>query len=155
MNSELVNNVLHVGGVGSISFLIFIAIVGSTGLFDAVRSNEGKFKKEFTWKAVLGFSLFMSLLFTLLYWGNTRLIYILGEDPGMWLLWLNAFGIFFVVHLFDLIVLDYLIVVKWHPKFLKMPDTPYFTTFKPHLIGFFRGIPFGVIISFLVSLVPY
>ena len=75
----------------------------------------------------------------------------LGVTPGFEILFLNAFGIYFFLMLFDLIVLDYLIVVKWHPKFLNLPDTDYYTKFKPHLKGFGRGLAIGIIFSAIIS----
>ena len=155
MAIEIIRNILIVGGIGSLIFTVFIAIIAYTGLAEETRDKEGKFKKKLTWKSVMAFILFVSFLLGLLYAGNTRLINSFEENPGLLLLWINSFGIFFVVNLFDLIVLDYLIIVKWHPKFLKLPDTEYYRTVEPHMKGFIKGISIGMVFSFIVSLVGH
>ena len=152
---EALNNILQIGGIGCIIFSILIVIVGYTGMAAETRDEEGHFKKKLTWKSLLGFTLFIAFFIGLLYGGNINLIHKLGNTPEFWLLCLNAFGIFLVVDLYDLIVLDYLIIVKWHPKFLKLPDTDYYNIMKPHLIGFIRGLPLGIIVSLMTSLAAY
>lgn len=147
----MISNILYTGLIGSLIFTLIIIVVGTTGIFDAIRDKEGKFKKELNWQSVLGFSLMLGFIIGLFYWSNWRFVNMVGEIPSLMTLWANAFGTFMVLHLFDLLILDYLIIVKWHPDFLNLPDTDYYTKFKPHLEGFFRGLPLGLVLSFLVS----
>ena len=128
--------------------------MGLTGLAAEARDKEGKFKK-LNWKSALGFGIFITFFLGILIFGNHRFIQLWGENPGFWWLVLNCYGIFMFIHLFDLFILDYLIVVKWHPSFLKMPDTEYYTTFKPHVEGFFRGLPLGLVFSLIASLITH
>lgn len=66
-------------------------------------------------------------------------------------MWGLAYAIFFLANLYDLVVLDYILVVKHRPSFITgLPDTPYYTTMKPHVQGFARALVIGAIIS-LVS----
>ena len=153
MNDGLVlENIIYCGAVASGVFFLLILLISRTGVFEEVRDEAGHFRKDISLKGKLGFAVFFSIILGMLWWSN----YLLAEtvvNPGFLTLWLNAFGTFFIVHLFDLIVLDWLIVVWWHPKFLNMPDTDYYTKFKPHWDGFLRGIPFGIVISGLVSMI--
>jgi hypothetical protein len=96
--------------------------------------------------------MFLCILLGLLFIANVKYANSLPTAPGLRHLWINSFGVFFVIHLYDLIVLDYLIIVKWHPKFLKLPNTSYYRTFRPHVIGFLKGIPLGIIASLISSL---
>lgn len=66
---------------------------------------------------------------------------------------LLAYGIFFVANLWDLLILDYLVLLKLRPRFLELPDTLYYTTFRPHLRGWARGLLFGIVSSLLAALV--
>ena len=91
---------------------------------------------------------FCIFLLALLYWGNLRLIGKEGDQP-FYALFLNSFGTFMFLHLYDLLILDYLIVVKWHPKFLKLPNTEYYHSMKPHIQGFIRGIPIGIVAALI------
>ena len=58
--------------------------------------------------------------------------------------WGVAYGIYFIINLYDFVVLDYLVVVRWHPAFLKLPDTDYYRTIRPHAEGFVRGSVIGL-----------
>lgn len=49
-----------------------------------------------------------------------------------------------LVNLYDFVVLDYLVIVRWHPAFLELPDTDYYTTTRPHAEGFVRGMVIGL-----------
>jgi len=147
----MVINILTIGGIGSLVFTCFILFMGYSGIAAAMRDEEGKFKKELNWKSLTGGIAFICFLPGLLYLGNISYAKTAIESPGFLEYFLNAFGIFLIVHLYDLIVLDYLIVVKWHPSFLKLPDTDYYNKMAPHLKGFARGIPIGLVASLLVS----
>ena len=60
---------------------------------------------------------------------------------------------FALVNLYDLVVLDYTLVVRHRPAFIKgLPDTAYYTTMKPHLQGFARGLLVGVVTSLISAL---
>ena len=145
-------NILQVGGVACLIFTVLIATVGATGIADAVRDEQGRFRKKLTFTSALGLLLMLSFILGMLLWGNYRWIQFSDEPPTLLPLGVNAFGIFMVLHLYDLIVLDYLIIVRWHPKFLNLPDTDYYTSFRPHFIGFLRGLPLGILLSFVAAL---
>lgn len=70
---------------------------------------------------------------------------------SFWEYFLLCYGIFFVANLWDLLILDYLLLLKFRPSFLKLPDTPYYTTFKPHLQGWVRGLAIGIATSLIAA----
>lgn len=150
---DLIVNVIKIGGMGCLAFTFFVLFMAFTGIASEMRDEEGNFKKKLNMKTAFGATLFVSFLFGLMYVGNLYYIESAAESPGLLLLWTNSFGIFFVLNLYDLLILDYLIVVKWHPKFLKLPDTNYYTSFKPHLLGFLKAVPLGIGASFIASII--
>ena len=152
-DSAMIINILQVGGIACLLFTAVIVTVGLSGIADAIRDEHGNFRKEFNLKTVFGLLLMLFLILGMQIWGNLRCMQIREEPLGLMPLWINGFSIFMVLHLYDLIVLDYLIIVRWHPRFLKLPDTDYYTNLRPHFIGFIRGIPFGILLSLLASLV--
>jgi hypothetical protein len=123
-----------------------------SGIASSMRDEEGAFRKEVTFKSVLGALLFICFLLGLLFFANITYSNSLADPPSLINLWVNALGVFFVVHIYDLLVLDYLIVVKWHPKFLNLPNTSYYRTLRPHIVGFFKGISLGILASLIASL---
>ncbi|MCC7165687.1 MAG: nitroreductase [Anaerolineae bacterium] len=76
------------------------------------------------------------------------------------LLFVNAFGVFWIGNLWDLLVVDWLIGCTFTPKFVILPGTEgaagykdYAFHFRGFLIGTVISIIVGVIIAALVSLV--
>ena len=124
--NNLIVNILNIGGVGCLVFTAFILFMAYTGIASEMRDEEGNFKKKRTLKTILGATLFIFFLIGLLYVGNLCLIDSAEDSPGFFMLWINSFGIFFLMHLYDLVILDYFVVIKWHPKFLNLPDTIYY-----------------------------
>lgn len=134
-------------------FTCLVLLMSFTGIASEMRDEEGNFTRTFNWKTILGGTFMISFLLGLLFIGNLYYIRSLSEKPDFLMLWLNSFCIFGVVHLYDLFILDYLVVVKWHPKFLKLPNTNYYRSFTPHVKGFIKGIPLGIIGSLLASII--
>ncbi len=148
----MITNILEMGAIACVVFTGFILLMAYSGIASAMRDEEGKFKKEISFKSVLGIVMFLCFLLGLLFLANVRYTNSLPTTPRLIDLWINSFGVFFMLHVYDLLVLDFLIVVTWHPTFLNLPNTPYYRTFRPHVIGFFKGIPLGMIASLLASL---
>ena len=148
----MIKNILEIGAIGCVVFTGFILFMAFSGIASAMRDEEGKFRKEKNFKSALGAIMFLCFLFGLLYIANVKYANSLSTTPGLINLWINSLGVFFVIHIYDLVVLDYLVVVKWHPKFLNLPNTSYYKSFRPHMIGFLKGIPLGIIASLISSL---
>lgn len=150
--NNLIVNILSIGGIGCLVFTAFILFMAYTGIASEMRDEEGHFTKKRNLKTVLGGILFIFFLIGILYVGNLCLMESAGESPGLLMLWINSFSIFFLIHLYDLVVLDYFVVIKWHPKFLNLPETNYYRSFRPHLNGFLKGIPIGIGASLITSI---
>lgn len=148
----MIKNILEFGALGCVVFTGFLLLVAYSGIASAMRDEEGKFRKELNFKSVLGAIIFLCFLFGLLFFANVKYTNSLPTTPSLINLWINSFSVFFIIHIYDLLVLDYLIIVKWHPKFLNLPNTSYYRSFRPHVIGFLRGIPLGIIASLISSL---
>lgn len=149
----MIKNILITGGVGCIIFTGFLVFMAYSGIASAMRDENGNFKKDLNFKSILGAILFICFLLGILLVANLNYIQSQISSPTFIELWSNSLGVFFVIHIYDLLVLDYLVVVKWHPWFLNLPDTSYYKTMLPHIKGFFKGIPIGVIASLIASLI--
>ena len=149
MLSQILTNAIFHGSVFGSIFLILIAILGITGGFKKIRDDEGNFIRPLLPEAYIGFILFIGLIGAAIYWSNLKL----DESVSLVYYWLNGFLTFVIMSLIDLIILDYLIVVLWHPELLNLPKTAYYTSMRPHFIGFFRGLIFGVFISGILAFI--
>lgn len=84
----------------------------------------------------------------------------LAESAGYSLsfleMWGMAYAIFFLVNLYDLVVLDYTLIVRHLPSLITgLLDTPYYTTKRLHVQGFMRGLIIGVAISLISALLAW
>ena len=148
----MIKNILEIGVAGCVGFTSFLLFMSYSGIAATMRDEDGKFRKEINFKSALGAILFLCFLLGLLFFANVKYANSLPTAPGFIHLWINSFSVFFIIHIYDLLVLDYLVVTKWHPKFLNLPDTNYYRSFRPHAIGFLKGIPIGIIASLISSL---
>ena len=75
------------------------------------------------------------------------------ETQPFWIYFSVSYGVFFFANLWDLIVFDYVLVVRFRSSFLTLPDTPYYPTMQPHIKGWFRGLVIGLVTSLVVALI--
>jgi len=87
-----------------------------------------------------------------------RVEFILGGEIGYGMAFLVIFCEYFMVSMFDLIVLDWLMFYTWTPKFLVLPGTEGFAgykNFRPHLKAqLITGNLTVIIFSALLALIP-
>ncbi len=148
---DMLFNALNYGAIGSVLFFLILVIISRTKIFEAVRDEEGQFRKGIAPKGIFGLSLMLGFFVGIIWWSNASFAQIV-ENPDFYLLWWNAFLTFMVIHIFDLVVIDLMLIVWWHPKFLNLPDTDYYTKVRPHVQGFIKGIPLGAVLSMVISL---
>ena len=138
--TDVTFGVLLWGGFGSLLFTALLLLMRAVGVIDAARDREGKFRRM-TLKSLVGFA---SVLTLMVGFPALGAVTILEGAISLWAAWGVAYGIFFVINLYDFVVLDYLIIVRWHPAFLNLPDTDYYKTARPHAEGFARGTVIGI-----------
>jgi hypothetical protein len=87
-----------------------------------------------------------------------RVEFMLGYEITYWMAFAVIFGEYFMVSMFDLIVLDLLMFYTWTPKFLVLPGTEGFAGYKdyrPHVKAqLMTGNVMLIIFSALLALVP-
>ena len=87
-----------------------------------------------------------------------RMEFILGGEISYGMAFLVIFCEYFMVSMFDLIVLDWLMFYTWTPKFLVLPGTEGFAgykNFRPHLKAqLITGNLTVIIFSALLALIP-
>ena len=126
--AELFLRVLLWGGVGSVIFTIVLLLMRSLGVTDAARDPEGKFKRV-SLRSFVGFASVVGLMIGFPAAGTLAILE--PEALSFWTAWGVAYGVYFIINLYDFVVLDYLVVVRWHPGFLQLPDTDYYRTTRP------------------------
>lgn len=67
---------------------------------------------------------------------------------------INAYAVYTLFGLFDLLVIDYLLLIRLRPRFAVLPGTDdlhYANDFRYHLNGFLKGLGFGMIPSLIIA----
>ena len=96
---------------------------------------------------------FWGLALGILIDSNAQVVARSGESVFL-TLFINTYLIFEVANLFDLLLLDYLIVVLLKPRFLFVPgveNLAQYNTFAYHFKGFLKGLMYGVVIGLIVA----
>ena len=73
------------------------------------------------------------------FWANLTLAHQMQEPPSFFWLLMQSYAVLWFVNLWDLVVIDWMLVVRFRPAFLELPDTPYFNEVKPHVVGWVKG----------------
>lgn len=133
--------VLLWGVLGSLVFTGLLFFMRAVGVTDAARDRGGRFKR-LSMKSLIGIMSMLTFMIGFPALGASSILS--GNNLTLWTAWGAAYGIYFVINLYDFVVLDYLVIVRWHPAFLDLPDTDYYTTMRPHAEGFARGILIGL-----------
>lgn len=67
---------------------------------------------------------------------------------------INAYAVFTFSNLFDLLVLDYLVMLRIRPRFAMLPGTnesDYTNDYFFHFVGFLKGMGYGMIPSLIIA----
>jgi hypothetical protein len=70
---------------------------------------------------------------------------------SFWELFAHAFGVFFLFNLADLLILDWLIVCRFKPRWVVLPGAEHFLIARPYL-HHFKGFLIGTVGSVVVGL---
>ena len=67
---------------------------------------------------------------------------------------INAYAVFAFSNLFDLLILDYLVMLRMRPRFAMLPGTEesdYTNDYFFHFVGFLKGMGYGMIPSLIIA----
>ena len=71
--------------------------------------------------------------------------------PSFWELAAHAFGVIFIFNLFDLLILDWLILCRFTPRWVLLPGAERMEIAKPYY-QHFKGFLSGTIVAALVGI---
>ena len=128
--------------------LVGIAVLGGS---EAIRDRDGRRKIG----SLPGFLLKAAVVVGLTLVPLVLAVVSLAQETGgaltAWQAFVTAYGVFFFFNLYDLIVLDWLVLIAWRPRWLGLPNTPYYTRIGPHLKGFAKGLLLGIPLALIAS----
>jgi len=145
------------GLIGSILFTGLLLIHHFFGPGPDIRDEKGKrkFPKEFRTFVVIEFTLLIVMMLSL---AAVSVSQFQNAVPEASVIMQIAAGylVLWIINLWDLIVIDWVLVVRFRPKQIELPDTVYFTTMKPHVLDWLGGnvyiVPFAGVAYLLARL---
>ncbi len=129
------------GGIGAALFSVIVLIFCRTGVAWAER---GEVKRTVGSIIILGGLISLQLLANFFGLKLQNFSISFGE------LFMLNYGLYLLLFLFDTLVIDILVIVKWHPAFLQLPETEVATSVKYHL----KTIPIGIVLGLAITLIP-
>ena len=129
------------GLIGCILFTGMLIIHHNWGPGPTVRDEEGNRQKiapEFRVFVAIEMIVIVSILLVCSTMAIER-FQIVNVGGGNVLKFLIAYCTLFLINLWDLVVIDWALVVRFRPRSLVLPDTRYFNSMKPHLKGWIVG----------------
>ncbi len=153
--SLIVNSALGHGLI--LSLLLSLVIFGSFAVNPEVWLNDyppdirnkfGPMSQKARRQRIPFAVLFLAISLGTVIVGFARVVQWLGGDAGALEAFIYAYLVFQVFNLIDLLVLDWLIFVRWQPKFVVLPGTEGLAGYKDygfHFRGFLVGLAIGAV----------
>ena len=144
------------GIIGATLFSVFVIIVFRSGIVYAARKEDGLIKERIPLTGYLPSAGFLVLIVIFLLAANYFGVIRRSFQPGFWGLFGLNYGLYLVLFLFDSLVIDGLVLGRWRPGFLNLPDAMGSESMREHIKKSLPvGIVFGLILALLSSTATY
>ena len=151
MSSQEILGYLFVWGlVGAVVFSLYVVIVFRTGVVYNSRRQDGILKEKQDWRGVLSSLSILLLIVILQLLSNYTLIVVQGVIINFFTLLLINYLLYLLLFLYDTFVIDYFVIARWRPAFLKLPDEMNVRSMAEHIKA---SLIIGPIIGCVVILV--
>lgn len=106
-----------------------------------IRDAEGKkvIPPEYRTFVIIEMVFLIGMILGFGMWANATLANRIDTTATFWLFVMQSYAVYWLVNLWDLVVIDWGLVVRFRPSFLELPDEPYFNTMRPHVTGWLLG----------------
>jgi hypothetical protein len=142
--------------IGCTSFSIFVIVVFRTGLAWVARNRTGELKKDIPLRGYLTMLVIPLSIIGLLLVSNYVSLQRNGIELGFLSLWLLNLGYYLILLLYDMLVIDYFVLLVWRLKFLDIPEELERGSMKQHFIMSLPvGVGAGAVITLIGTLISY
>ena len=147
--TEVIRYLALWGWVGIILFTFFVVIAFRTGLVYSARKDDGTLKNRIPLNGVLAMTIVPLGLIGLHLLSNYFGLVLRGIWLKFWLLYLLNFGLYFIVFIYDTLVIDGFVLATWRPAWLKIPDAMGRESMRKHIL---ISLPVSIFIGALLTL---
>ena len=110
------------GLVGIIAFNLYVVIVFRTGIVYNTRKTDGTMKEKQDLSGILSSLSILVLILFLQIVSNYFLLVVQGFELSFLGLLLLNYALYLLLFLYDTFVIDYIVIGKWRPGFLLLPE---------------------------------
>ncbi len=134
--------------IGIAAFNVFVIVVFRTGIVWAARTRDGKLKKRIPWAGIFAMLSILGGIVGLQTAANYFGLASWGIPLSFGQLFLLNFGHYLILLAYDTFVIDYLVLSRWRPAFLLIPDEMNTESMREHIIA---SLPIGTIIGAVLT----
>ena len=138
--------------IGVAAFNLYVLFVFRSGMVYAARKPDGTLKEKLSLKGIASMLGFLALLVGFLVAAN--LLGLPNHRAGMTFgfIFLLDLALYWMWFLYDTLVIDWLVLGKWRPKFLKIPDEMGKESMTEHIRkSLFVGTLSGIVLALVAS----
>jgi hypothetical protein len=130
--------------------LVVIYLFRSGRVYDA-RTEEGHLKQRMSLRGLLTMLSFMALVVAFITMTNVLSLVCRGIEPRFWSLFGLNLSLILVLIVYDSLVIDWLIIGHWRPRFLNLPKAMDKEQMKEHIRRTFIVGPLFALLLALLS----
>jgi hypothetical protein len=134
---------------GALAFSLIVIFLFRSGLVFAARNQEGHLKKKIPLKGLFTLLSFLGLIIAFIVSANYFGLVSRQIILRFWSLFFLNFGLMLILLLYDTIVIDWLVIGLWRPRFLQLPDAMNKQEMKTHIA---KSIIAGPVFSFFLAM---
>ena len=136
------------GLIGCCLFNVYAIIVFRTGIVYTARHKDGTLKKKASISGILNSLTLLGCLLGLQVASDYFGLKLRRMEVSFTGLYLLNYALYIVLVIYDTLVIDYLVIVKWRPKFLMIPEAMNAQSMRRHIIA---SIPIAPAIGLLLT----
>lgn len=142
--------------IGFIAFSVYVVVVFRSGLVYTSRKQDGTLKDRIPLSGIINMLLLLLIIVGFQVLANYIGLARSGVEIRFISLLLLNFGHYFILFLFDTIVIDGLVLGVWRPGFLRLSDAIGGESMKKHiLISIPVGMAVGIVLTAISSAISY
>jgi hypothetical protein len=118
--------------IGALLFNVYVVVVFRTGIVYTARDRDGALKREVSLSGAANSALLLGMIVGLQVAALAATFR--AEGPvGYGRLYLFAYTLYLLLGLYDTAVIDYGVIVRWRPAFLRIPDEMNVASMRAHI----------------------
>ena len=153
---DLFSHLLFWGLIGCCLFNLYVILVFRTGLVYTARHRDGTLKKKASVSGILNSLILVGCILGIQVASDYFGLKSRRREVSFTGLYLLNYALYIVLVIYDTFVIDYLVIVKWRPKFLLIPETMNAQSMRKHIIASIPVAPtLGLLLTALSTSIAY